>query len=76
MKNIFRGGRRMNKTALSNIEISMRLLVTTNELKALLGCGRASAVKVGDDAGARVTIGKRVLWNCKKVERYLEQIAL
>lgn len=66
----------MNKTTPSNVEIKVRLLVTTDELKALLGCGRASAVKIGDDANARVTVGKRVLWNCKKVENYLEKIAL
>lgn len=61
----------MNKTTLSNIEISMRLLVTTEELKALLGCGRASAVKIGEDAGARISVGKRVLWCRSKIEKYL-----
>lgn len=66
----------MNKTTHSNLEINTRLLVTTDELKALLGCGRSSAVKIGEDAEARISVGRRVLWCRKKIEKYLEQITV
>ena len=66
----------MNKTTHSNMEINTRILVTTDELKALLGCGRSSAVKIGEDAEARISVGRRVLWCRKKIEKYLEQITV
>ena len=52
-----------------------RLAVTTDELQALLGCGRKSAVDVGELAEARIQLGKRVLWNVQKVQTYLNLIS-
>ncbi len=52
-----------------------RLAVTTDELQALLGCGRKSAVDVGELAEARIQLGKRVLWNVQKVQIYLDMIS-
>lgn len=58
----------MNKTMESEIEISQKILLNTQELQILLSCGRFSAVKIGQDAEARIEVGKRVLWNRKKIE--------
>lgn len=58
------------------IDVSDKILLTTEELQALLSCGRHSAVKIGTDAKSRIDVGKRVLWNRKKVEAYLQNIAL
>lgn len=52
-----------------------RLTVTTEELQALLGCGRKTTVDIGEQAGARVQWGKRVLWNVAKVKVYLDLIS-
>ncbi len=52
-----------------------RLTVTTDELQALLGCGRKSAVDIGELAEARIQLGKRVLWNVEKVKIYLNLIS-
>ena len=52
-----------------------RLAVTTEELQALLGCGRKSAVDIGALAEARIQLGKRVLWNVEKVKIYLNLIS-
>lgn len=52
-----------------------RLLVDSAELQILLGTGRPTAVKVGTDAGARVQIGHRVLWNVQKIQKYLDTIS-
>jgi hypothetical protein len=40
-----------------------------------LSCGRATARKIGEDAGARVTYGRRVLYCISKVEKYLENVS-
>lgn len=52
-----------------------RLAVTTDELQSLLGCGRKSAVDIGEMAEARIQLGKRVLWNVEKVRIYLNLIS-
>lgn len=65
----------MNKTKDSSIGCQNRILLSTKDLQAVLDCGRVSAVRIGMEAGARVEIGRRVLWNRKKIEIYLEQIA-
>ena len=56
-------------------ESTMKLTVTTDGLQNLLDCGRPTAVEIGTLAGARVEVGKRVLWNVAKVQRYLDLIA-
>lgn len=55
--------------------MSDRLAVSSKELPELLGCGRRSARKVGEAAGAKVRIGGRVLWNVHKLQTYLDQAA-
>ena len=54
---------------------AQRLAVDTGELSAMLCCGRDTAVKIGSEAGARIKIGKRVLWNVAKVQAFLDEIA-
>lgn len=49
--------------------------VDTAGLQALLMAGRATAVKIGTEAGARIQIGRRVLWNVSKVQQYLDSIS-
>ena len=52
-----------------------RLAVTTDELQSLLGCGRKSAVDIGEMAEARIQLGKRVRWNIEKVRMDLNLIS-
>lgn len=49
--------------------------VDTAGLQALLNVGRYTATKIGTDAGARIQIGRRVLWNVEKIQRYLDEIS-
>ena len=44
-------------------------------LAAMLSCGQATARKIGEDAGARILIGRRVLYSVDRVQRYLDAIA-
>lgn len=50
-----------------------RITVNTETLAAMLDCGRASAVKIGTAAGARIQIGNRVLFKVSAVERYINE---
>lgn len=49
--------------------------VDTKELQGMLACGRTTAIKIGKEAGARIEVGRRVLWNVDKVQRYLDSIS-
>ena len=51
------------------------LAVDIDGLAAKLSCGQATAKKIGEDARARIIIGRRVLYSLSKVQRYLEAIA-
>lgn len=51
------------------------LTVNTETLAGMLNCGRATAVKIGTDAGAKIQIGRRTLYKVSIIEKYLEAIA-
>lgn len=57
-------------------ETEQLLAVDIEKLSSMLSCGQASARKIGEDAGARVEIGRRVLYSVSKVSKYLEDIAV
>lgn len=52
-------------------ESNCRLAVDIEGLAAMLSCGQMTARKIAEDAGARITIGRRVLYSVQKVEKYL-----
>ena len=49
-------------------------LMDTEELRAYTGLGRNSAMMFGEEIGAKVKVGKRVLWDRKKIDRYLDRL--
>ena len=49
-----------------------RKMVDTNGLQAMLSSGRKTAVEIGTAAQARVQVGRRVLWNVGKIQKYLD----
>lgn len=70
-----RKGIDMNKTEIRIVDTDKRVTVNTETLAGLFDCGRATAVKIGDAAGARITFGRRVLWNMDKVREYLAEVS-
>ena len=58
------------------VNVSNKLAVDTNELRSMLCCGRDTAVRIGTEAKARLQIGKRVLWNVRRVQDYLDTISM
>ena len=50
-------------------------LMDTGELRAYTNLGRNKAMELGDEIGARVKIGKRVLWDRVKIDKYLDSLS-
>lgn len=63
----------MNKTAKTTV--NQVLAVDIENLSTMLSCGHATARKIAEQAGARIEIGRRVLYAVSKVQKYLEDIA-
>ena len=49
--------------------------IDTAGLQEMLSSGRKTAVEIGTAAGARIQVGRRVLWNVDKVQAYLDVIS-
>ncbi len=56
-------------------ETENKIAVDIEGLSAMLSCGNATAKKIGEDAHARITVGRRVLYSIHKVEEYLKNIS-
>ncbi|MBR4027746.1 MAG: hypothetical protein IKJ01_09415 [Lachnospiraceae bacterium] len=56
-------------------ETTLKLAVNIETLAGMLSCGQATARKIGEDAAARINIGRRVLYSVNKVEKYLDAIS-
>lgn len=48
------------------------IYVNAETLAGMLDCGRATAVKIGKAASARVQIGRSVRYSVAKVQAYLD----
>ena len=55
-------------------ETNNKVAVNAQTLAKILDCGMPTAMKVGETAGARIQIGKRVLYKVDKIERYLDSL--
>lgn len=51
-----------------------KILVNTRELANLLSLGEGNAMKLGENANAVVRLGKRKLYNVKKIQAYVDGI--
>lgn len=66
----------MNATTRNDtIPAGKKLAITTEELAAMLSCGRKTAVEIGRDACACIQYGKRVLWNVERIKIHLDAIS-
>ena len=64
----------MRKTLYSEISAET-LTVDTNGLQRLTNAGRQAATEIGTAAGAKICVGRRVLWNVPKIKKYLDEIS-
>ena len=65
----------MRKTLERDKETKNNLTVNADTLAGMLDCGRATAVKIGIDAGARIQIGRRTLYKISIIEKYLDVLS-
>lgn len=49
-------------------------LMDTEELRAYTNLGRNNAMKLGEEIGAKVQIGRRVLWDSRKIDEYFNSL--
>lgn len=63
----------MNKT-ISRNEPDV-IAVDIEKLSSILSCGHATARKIGEQAEARIYIGRRVLYSVSKIQEYLDAIS-
>ena len=56
-------------------ETDVKITVDIDGLSAMLSCGHATARKIGEQAGARIVIGRRLLYMVDKVYKYLDALA-
>ena len=63
----------MRKRVTTSMVTDSRLM-DTEELRAYTNLGRNNAMKLGDEIGARVQIGKRVLWDRIKIDQYFSSL--
>ena len=62
----------MNKTLVR--ESDEKITVDIDSLSAMLSCGHATARKIGEQAEARICIGKLVLYSVDRVKKYIKDI--
>lgn len=55
----------------NTIDTNNPIAVNIDALQAMLGCGKDTARQIGAAAGARVKIGKRVIYSVDKVNEYI-----
>lgn len=63
----------MNKTR--DRECIDLITVDADKLAAMLSCGLATARKIGENAEAKIIIGRRVLYSVDKVREYINSMS-
>ena len=63
----------MRARAMNTVSGETRLM-DTEELRAYTNLGRNKAMELGEEIGAKVKIGKRVLWDRVKIDQYLNEL--
>lgn len=65
----------MRRTLERDKDVKNNLTVNADTLAGMLDCGRATAVKIGVDAGAKIQIGRRTLYKVSVIEKYLAALS-
>ena len=57
------------------IDLKQKMLVDTANLMKLLDCGKHTAIEIGNLAHAKVCFGRKLFWNVKLIQQYVDCIA-
>lgn len=63
----------MNRT--KDREANKLIAVDIDKLAAMLSCGHTTARKIGEMSGAKIVIGRRVLYSVDKVSEYVNRLS-
>lgn len=58
----------------NDLEVGNARLMDTEELRSYTSLGRNRAMKLGEEIGAKVKIGRRVLWDRRKIDEYFNSL--
>ena len=53
----------------------LQITVDTGGLMKMLQCGMRTATNIGESANAKIVIGRRVLWNVRKIQCFIDSIS-
>ncbi|MBR3195230.1 MAG: hypothetical protein IKF50_00855 [Clostridia bacterium] len=65
----------MRKTNITAIVTTEPITVNIDTLQKMLCVGKNNAAKIGEDANAVVCIGRRRLYNVKRIRNYIDSIS-
>ncbi len=57
------------------VNLNQKRLVDTNNLMEILDCGKHTAIKIGTNARAKVCMERKLFWNVKLIQQYLDSIS-
>lgn len=57
------------------VNLNQKRLVDTNHLMEILDCGKHTAIKIGNLAKAKVCIERKLFWNVKLIQQYIDSIS-
>ena len=60
----------------NNVDTQSKITINTDELQAMLSCGRYSAIQSSEAAEDSIQIGKRIFWNVEKIKSYINSISV
>lgn len=72
MNNVLSG---IPKAKLEEARMLDKLTTDTHGLMIMLNTGRKTATEIGTAAGARIVIGRRVLWNIPKIRSFINSVS-
>lgn len=57
------------------VALNQKMLVTTANLMELLDCGKHTAVAIGHSANACVRLDRKLFWNVRLIQKYIDNIS-
>lgn len=55
--------------------LNQKMLVTTANLMELLDCGKHSAIAIGHSANACVRLDRKLFWNVRLIQKYIDSVS-
>lgn len=55
--------------------LNQKMLVTTANLMELLDCGKHTALEIGHSANACVRLDRKLFWNVRLIQKYVDGIS-